>query len=86
MRPKRISALLKPAELVGLASHATMGVALGILFALILIITPVFGVSALLALGSNPHDSMLTFVSTCALMFGIGAALTAIAFKMAEDS
>jgi hypothetical protein len=44
-----------------------MGVALGLTFALILTLTPAFGVSALIALGSNPHDILLTFVGTCAL-------------------
>jgi hypothetical protein len=37
-----------------------MGVALGLTFALILTLTPAFGVSALIALGSNPHDILLT--------------------------
>jgi hypothetical protein len=86
MRTKRRSALLKLSVLLELASHAAMGVALGLTFSLILIITPAFGVSALIAMGSNPHDIMLTFVGTCALMFGVGAALTAIVFKVTEQS
>jgi len=53
-------------------------------FALILTLTPAFGVSALIALGSNPHDILLTFVGTCALMFGVGAALTGLVFKLTE--
>jgi hypothetical protein len=59
-----------------------MGVALGLTFALIL--TP-FGVSALIAFGSNPHGILLTFVGTCALMLGAGAALTRLMFKLTED-
>ena len=51
-----------------------MGVALGLTFALILTPTPGFGVSALIALGSNPHD-----------MFGVGATLTGLVFKLTED-
>jgi len=47
-----------------------------------LTLTPAFGVSALIALGSNPHDILLTFVGTCALMFGVGAALTGLVFKL----
>ena len=54
-------------------------------FALILTLTPAFGVSALIALGSNPHDILPTFVGTCALMFGVGAALTGLVFKLTED-
>lgn len=76
---------LKPSVLLELASHASMGVALGLTFALILTLTPAFGVSALIALGSNPHDILLTFVGTCALMFGVGATLTGLVFKLTED-
>src|SRR6266436_777754 len=36
------------------------------------------------SLGSNPHDILLTFVGTCALMFGVGAALTGLVFKLTE--
>jgi hypothetical protein len=86
MRTKRPSALLKRSVLLELASHAAMGVALGLTFSLILITTPAFGVRALIALGSNPHDALLTFVGTCALMFGMGAALTGLVFKVTEDS
>jgi hypothetical protein len=50
-----------------------------------LIFTPAFGVGALIALSRNPHDVLLTFVGTCAVMFGTGAALTALAFKVTED-
>ena len=85
MRTKKTKALLKPSVLLELASHGAMGVALGLTFALILILTPGFGVSPLIAASSDPHDILLTFVGTCALMFGIGAALTAIVFKVTED-
>ena len=86
MRSRRPSARLKASALLELASHAAMGVALGLAFSLILIMIPAFGVSALIALGSNPHDILLKFVGTCALMFGIGAALTGLVFKVTEDS
>jgi hypothetical protein len=42
-------------------------------------------VSALIALGSNPHDIRLTLVGTCALIFGMGAALTGLVFRVTED-
>jgi hypothetical protein len=86
MRTNRSSAWIKPSLLLELATHAAMGVALGLAFSLILIITPVFGVRTLIAMGSNPNDTMLTFVGTCALMFGVGATLTAIAFRVTEQS
>ncbi|WP_024507977.1 hypothetical protein [Bradyrhizobium sp. ARR65] len=86
MRTNRPSGLINTSVLLQLATHAAMGVALGLAFSLILIITPVFGVRALIAMGSNPNDTTLTFVGTCALMFGVGATLTAIAFRVAEQS
>ena len=86
MCAKGRSALLKLSVLLELASHAAMGVALGLTFSLILIITLTFGVSSVIAMASNPHDIMLTFVGTCALMFGVGAGLTAIVFKVTEQS
>ena len=84
MRTKSLAALLKLSVLLELACHAAMGVALGLTFSFILIITP--RVSALIALASNPHDIRLTLVATCALMFGMGAALTGLVFKVTEDS
>ena len=86
MPVKKPAALLRPSVLVELASQATMGVALGLTFSLILITTPVFGVSGLIAFGSNPHDIMQMLAFTCALTFGLGATLTAVVFKLTEDS
>jgi hypothetical protein len=56
-----------------------MGVALGLVFALILTWTPFFN------LGTNPKMTMATFVGTVVLMFGIGAALTGVLLMM-EDA
>jgi len=86
MPVKKPAALLRPSVLVELASQATMGVALGLTFSLILITTPVFGVSGLIAFGSNPYDIMQMLAFTCALTFGLGATLTAVVFKLTEDS
>jgi hypothetical protein len=86
MRTKRRSALIKPSVILELATHAAMGVALGLAFSLILIMTPVFGVSALIAMGSHSHATMLTFVGSCALTFGVGATLTAVAFRVTEQT
>ena len=86
MRTKRTIALLKPSVLLEFASNGAMGVALGLTFASILIYTPALGVSALIVASSHPQDIQLTFVGTCALMFGVGAALTAVVFKVTEHS
>jgi hypothetical protein len=85
MPTKKLPAPLKSSVLVELASQATMGVALGLTFSLILITTPLSGVSRLMAFGPNPHDIMKMLVLTCALTFGLGATLTAIVFKLTED-
>ena len=58
-----------------IASQGTMGVALGLTFAFLVILTPVPSLRALIAASSD--DVLLVFVSTCALMFGVGTALTA---------
>ena len=63
---------------------AAMGVALGLVFALILVWTPFYGVLALINLSDNPTATMETFVGTVVVMFGIGAALTGVILMM-ED-
>jgi hypothetical protein len=74
-----------PTVLLELAGNACMGAALGLTFALILTLTPAFGVSALIALSPSPDDILLTIVGTCALMFGMGAAFTGLVFRLTED-
>jgi hypothetical protein len=39
-----------------------------------------------MAFGSNPHDIMQILAFTCALTFGLGATLTAIVFKLTEET
>ena len=63
-----------------------MGVALGLVFALILIRTPLFGVLALINLSDDPSATMATFVGTVILMFGIGAALTGFVLTMEDGN
>jgi hypothetical protein len=79
------SNFLSAATLFAVASHAAMGMALGLVFALILIRTPFFGVLALINVGHNPHATMTMFVGTVIVMFGFGAALTGIILMM-EDA
>jgi hypothetical protein len=63
-----------------------MGMAVGLTFALIVIVTPAIGVGKLIAAGSDPYHTLLTFVGTCTLMFGVGATLTGIVFVVTEDN
>jgi hypothetical protein len=81
---KKPSAVPKPGLILAVANHAAMGIALGLVFALILIRTPFFGVLALINLSDDPTLTMETFVGTVVLMFGVGAALTGFVLMMEE--
>ena len=81
---KKPSAIVKPGTVLAIANHAAMGIALGLVFALILIWTPFFGVLPLINLSDDPSVTMETFVGTVVLMFGVGAALTGFVLMM-ED-
>lgn len=82
---KKPTIIPKPGFVLAVANHAAMGVALGLVFALILISTPFFGVRALINLSDDPGATMATFVGTVILMFGVGAALTGFVLMM-EDT
>ena len=82
---KKPSVVPKPDLVLAVASHAAMGVALGLVFALILIRTPLFGVLALINLSDDPTVTMETFLGTVVLMFGVGAALTGFVLMMEDD-
>ncbi len=85
MRPKKRSILLKPPLLVEFASNATMGVASGLAFAFLVTHIGAFGIAALMSYSPNPPATLLTFAGACATTFGIGAALTRLLFRLAED-
>lgn len=74
-----------PGVVLAVASHAAMGIALGLVFALILISTPFFGVLPLITLSDDPRMTMTTFIGTVVVMFGIGAALTGSILMMEDD-
>jgi hypothetical protein len=82
---RKPAAIRKSGVVLAVANHAAMGTALGLVFALILISTPFFGVLPLIDLSDNPQATMATLVGTAALMFGVGAALTGFILVM-EDA
>jgi len=82
MRAKRRSAAAMSRTVLAVASHAAMGIALGLVFALIVIRTPFFGVLALIDLSTDPAATMTVFVGTVVSMFAIGAALTGLILMM----
>ena len=85
MRPKTRSALIKPSLLLEVASHAAMGVAVGLAFAFIVTHVTALGIAALINYSPAPDAAMLMFVGTCTITFGIGATLTGLAITLTEN-
>jgi hypothetical protein len=85
MRAKKRSGPPKSAIALVVANHAAMGIALGLVFALILVWTPFYGVLTLINLSNDPSATMETFVGTVVTMFGVGAALTGFLLTMEDD-
>jgi hypothetical protein len=84
MRIKTPTLLL--ASVLKLAGHAAMGVAMGLVFALVLTLTNPSGIMTAIDQCPTPRATFAVFVSTVALTFGIGAALTGFFFMMTEDN
>jgi hypothetical protein len=63
-----------------------MGVALGLSFVLILTLVDTFHIRDLVAHSGSPVQTMVMLVSTYALMFGIGAALTGLVLALEEEN
>lgn len=84
MRTKKPSGLVTASGLLRLVSHAAMGVALGLAFALLLILIDPSGIATLI--DHRGYQGLTMSVSTLVLSFGIGATLTGAVFIMMEDS
>ncbi len=81
MRAKKSEKFLSTATLMGLASHAMMGAAMALGFALLLVIVNPSGIARLLQdAGAN------VFIGTLVTTFGIGSALTGAVFMMTEEN
>ena len=78
MRPKK--SLFK-----ALLTHFPMGVTLGLSLVLLLSLVDAFHVRELIAGSGAPPQAVLMLVMTCALMFGIGAALTGLVMTLEEE-
>ncbi len=84
MRTKKPSGLVTASGLLRLVSHAAMGVAMGLAFALLLILIDPSGIATLI--DHRGYQGLTMSVSTLVLSFGIGATLTGAVFIMMEDS
>ena len=69
-----------------LLTHFLMGAALGLFFVLLLTQIEIFHVSDLIAHSDAPMQMMIMLVSTYALMFGVGAALTGLVLMLEEEN
>jgi hypothetical protein len=76
--------LITPSGLLKLVGHAAMGVAMGLAFALVLILVDPSGIATLVGHGGSQGTTV--FVGTLVLTFGIGATLTGVVFIMTEDN
>jgi hypothetical protein len=85
MRAKKPSAWLQPSMLLGLARHTAMGIALGLAFAFLLTLLDTFGVTALIGHSADPKATMIVFVGSFTLAFGVGATLTGLIFMVMEE-
>jgi hypothetical protein len=82
MGTKKPSGLISTTGAIRLMTHAMMGAAMGLVFALILtLISPAVGT----LLEKGGHPAILVFVITLVTTFAIGAALTGAVFILAED-
>jgi len=84
MRVRKRSHVPSAAVITAVASHAAMGVALGLVFTFILISVPVFGIRALIDASPDTQTTLAVFIGTAVLMLGLGAALTGV-ILMADE-
>jgi hypothetical protein len=82
MRTKRPSGLASPSGLLRLVGDAAMGMAMGLAFAMLLMLIDPAGV----ALAGRGGWQIMRFFGPLILTFGIGATLTGVVFVVAEKS
>ena len=83
LHTKRPSGLITPSGLLKLVGHAAMGVAMGLAFALVLMLVDPSGIATPVNHGGN--QGIAVFAGTLVLTFGIGATLTGVVFIMTDD-
>jgi hypothetical protein len=85
MRTRKPSAWIRSSVLLGLASHTAIGIAMGLSFAFVLTLIDTIGVMALINHSADPKTTIVVFVGSVTLAFGIGAKLTGLVFMMMEE-
>jgi len=72
-------------QVLKLAAHTGMGVAMGLAFSLVLTIADPSGINNLIEHSDMPGMTLAMFVGAIVLSFGVGATLTGLVFLMSED-
>jgi len=83
MRTKKRVGLASRSGLLKLAGQTAMGVAMGLAFALMLVLIDPAGIATLVEHGGR--QAIVVFIGTLALTFGIGATLTGAVLILTED-
>ena len=83
MRTKKPAGLASPSGLLGVLSHAAMGAAIGLAFALFLIFANPSGITAVVEHGGT--HALTVMVGKLVLTFGIGTTVTGVVFVITED-
>jgi hypothetical protein len=86
MRGRKRFASITSSFLIELATHAAMGVAIGLGFALALVSFDGLGLKGLIARSVDPHSTTVVFVATITLAVAIGATLTGFILSMMDKS
>ena len=81
-KPRRTAAALA----LELASHAAMGIALGLGFCFALLLIEPATIGALISHTDQPKATAITLASFFALLFGAGATMTGIIFTTIDRS
>lgn len=84
MRPQK-SILRAKSLFNAVLTHFLMGVALGLSMCLLLSLIDSFHVRELVAKSDAPVQTTLMLVTTYALMFGIGSALTGLVLSLEDE-
>ena len=83
---RRRTSLPIPSVVMKLASNTVMGVAMGLLFVLVLNILDQSGVVRLIDHSSDQGTTVLVFVGIIVMTFGIGTTLTGLILIMMDES
>jgi hypothetical protein len=83
MRTKKPPRLISAAGLARLGTHATMGIAMGLVFALVVILINPSGIVLFAGDAASANDTVP--LGALALTFAIGAALTGAILMMTEE-